>query len=320
MLGVARGASPEEIKRAYRKLAKEYHPDRNPGNAAAEGNFKEVQQAYGVLSDKEKREKYDQFGGAAVGEWHTGPSGQRVYQWGPGSAVSADDLEDLFGAFGTGGDRGSIFEQIFGHRGGRGARVTEHGRRAGPAQVRGADEEFPIQLTFEQAVKGMTVAIRLSSGRNGKESSLEVKIPPGVEDGQKIRLKGRGQPSPTGGDPGDLFLVCQVEPHPVFRREGADIFVDAPVSVTDAVLGGKIEVPSLDGQTVVHVPAGTAGGTKLRLRHRGVKLPSRADPGDQYVVIQIVPKTDLSAEEEKLYQQLREMEHPHRRESKAETR
>jgi DnaJ-class molecular chaperone len=300
ILGVSRSASPDEIKRAYRAAAKKYHPDRNPDNAAAEQKFKDVQQAYSVLRDPKKRADYDQFGEAGVGSWSTDPRGQRVYQWGGGSAVNIDDLEDLMSAFG-GGQRASVFEEIFG--GGR-----KRGRTRRPTPQRGADEEKRITLSFEQAIHGATVSIKLRSGHDGRTESLEVKIPPGVEDGKKIRLKGKGHPGLNGGPPGDLLLMCSVKAHPFFTRRGSDIYLDVPVTVTEAAMGARIEVPSLDGWATVTLPAGTSSGARLRLKGHGVKQAGSQGRGDLYIVIGIVPPKTLTDEQRSLFEQLRACE------------
>jgi DnaJ-class molecular chaperone len=301
VLGVARTASEDEIKRAYRKLAKQYHPDRNP-DPAADAKFKEVQRAYSTLSDTEKRQQYDQFGEVGVGEWHTTPQGRRVYQWGGGgSTVGVDDLEDLFSAIGGGAKRagGSIFEQIFGQGRGRGEtwEVSE------PPRV--ADEEREITLTFDQAVHGATMSLHLTSGRDGLRQQLEVKIPPGVEHGQRIRLRGR-VPGANGGPPADLLLRCNILPHPFFRRDGLDVSVEAPVSVTEAALGAKIDVPTLDGNAMLTLPPGTPSGTKLRLKGKGIRRGGEV--GDQYVAVQIVPPATLSEEQRQLLEQFRSLE------------
>ncbi|MEK6674701.1 MAG: J domain-containing protein [Planctomycetota bacterium] len=298
VLGVGKSASVDEIKRAYRKLAKKYHPDRNPGDATAEQKFKEVQQAHGVLGDPEKRAQYDRYGHGGVGEWQTGTGGERVYRWGGGSSIPADDLEDLISAFG-GGQRASIFDQFFGRK-----RPSPGEDRA---PERGTNEELRVPLTFDQAIHGSTLNVRVQSGQNGKTETLEVKIPPGVEDGQRIRISGRGHGAGRGGSRGDLYLICSVSPHPIFRREGADIHVDVSVSVVDAVLGGKIEVPSLDGNTVLNLPSGTPSGATLRLRGLGIRK-ANGEKGDQYVTIQIAPKKIISHAEHQLYEKLRALD------------
>jgi DnaJ-class molecular chaperone len=294
VLGVSRTASTDEIKRAYRRLAKQYHPDRNPDDAASEAKFKEVQHAYDVLGDAKKRRQYDQYGEVGVGQWSNTPNGERVYQWG-GSSVGVDDLEELLSGFG-GGRHTSFFEDIFGgaFRGGRG-----RGGRVAPA--RSADQHQEVSLSFDQAIHGTTLPLSIAA--EGRAQTVEVKVPPGVEDGQKLRLRGR-VPAPPGGQPGDLILVCRIQPHAYFTRRGADLYVDVPVSVTEAVLGAKIEIPSLDGPTVMALPAGTAGGAKMRLKGRGMRRTGSDQRGDLYAVIKIVPAKTLSDDERELYQKL----------------
>jgi len=300
ILGVSRGASPDEIKRSYRKLAKQYHPDRNPGNPQAEARFKEVQAAYSVLNDPQKRAEYDQFGRAGVGNWQQSQGGQRVYTWGGGSKINSDDLEDLFSAFGGGsGSPASVFEQIFGGQGRRHA----PGRPARPA--RGGDVEHPVRLTFDQALRGTRLDIRLTDQTNGsRPQTLTVSIPRGVDDGQRIRLRGKGRPGTNGGPAGDLFLVCSVAPHPFLRRSGRDLFLDLPISLTEAALGSTVDVPTWDGRASLKIPPGTPGGSKLRLRGRGVPADGNVAAGDLYAVIRIVPPKTLTEGQRELLQRL----------------
>ena len=298
VLGVSRSASSDEVKRAYRVRAKRYHPDRNPGDASAEQKFKDVQAAYDVLSDAEKRAEYDRFGSAGVGQWATDPRGQRVYQWGGESAINAEDLEDLFSAFGSeGGSRASVFDQFFG--GGRGRPSVSRARR-------GQDQEHRVSLAFDQAIHGTTTRLEMRSADDGSRETIEVRIPPGVRDGQRIRIKGKGPRGVGGGPPGDLYLVCSVGAHPYFRRDGSDVSVDVPVSVLEATLGAKLEVPTLDGTATLTLPPGTPSGTKLRLKGRGVRAHGRADRGDQYVIVKIVPPTDLTDAALALFEKLRD--------------
>lgn len=300
VLGVPKSASKEAIKRSYRELAKKYHPDRNPNDPSAEEKFKEVQQAYSVLSDAKKREEYDRFGEVGVGQWQTKPGGQRVYQWGPGHEVRQEDLEDLFSAFGgTGSGPSSIFEELFGTRR-RGGRTRTRVRRPAP---RGPDIEQGVTLTFDQAVHGATLTLRLQRPDNGRAETIDVRVPAGVEDGQKIRVRGHGGSS--GGESGDLMLVCHVQPHPFFDRRGTDIHLETPISFAEAALGAKIEVPTIDGPTTVTIPPGTSGGTKLRLKGRGIPRKT-GERGDQYLSIRIVAPSSSDPEIRELMQKLKE--------------
>jgi curved DNA-binding protein len=263
VLGVARNASESDIKKAYRKLARQHHPDRNPGDKQAEAHFKEVQEAYDVLSDKNKRTQYDRFGFA-------GPGGQGSFRAeggaGPGNfefqGVNPEDLASIFSAFGGGGgDLGSMFGQR-----GRGRK-----RAAQPP----ASVEAEVAIPFLKAALGGTVSLSV----DGRE--IDVRVPAGVEEGKKLRLAGQG---PGGGD----LLVCiKIEPHPYFRREGKNVVLEVPVSVGEAILGTKVDVPTLDGtHLTVKVPAGTSSGARLRLRGKGIA------GGDQFTEIKVaVPKT-----------------------------
>jgi len=307
VLGVRRDATEGEIKSAYRKLAKRYHPDRNKGDKTAEARFKEVQEAYDVLSDKTKRRQYDQFGHVEVGAgetvpWRTGPGGaySRVWTSGPGGIeFDLGDLEDLFGGRGI----GSIFERFRTHYD-----EERRTRRATAPPDRGEDVEHEVTLDFEQAIRGTTLEIQLSRPSEWGSSRAEkitVRIPPGVQPGQRVRVRGRGRPGPRGGPPGDLYIVCRIRPHPYFKRLGSDIYIDVPISIAEACLGAKVEMPTIDGTTVVTIPPGTSSGTKLRLRGKGVMDPKTKQRGDQYAVVRIVPPPVLS---ERLKELLAELE------------
>ncbi len=297
ILGVNRSATPEEIKRAYRKLAKQYHPDRNPGDKTAEGKFKEVQEAYEVLNDADKRRDYDRFGRAGVGRFQEHPQGQRVYTWGGGSQINLDDLEDLFTAFGGGqGEAPSVFSPFFGRRGGR--------PRPTAAPQRGADLERTVTLSFEQAIQGTTLDVDLAGRSGGKRETLSVKIPPGVEDGQRIRLRGRGYPGENGGPAGDLLLNCAVRPHRYFERHGADIHVELPVTLVEAALGGKVDVPTVDGTMTMTLPPGTSSGARLRLRGKGAPRGPSGQRGDQIVIVRVVVPKNLTPEQKLLFESL----------------
>jgi curved DNA-binding protein len=267
-LGVQRNASEDEIKKAYRKLARQYHPDRNPGDKQAEARFKEVQTAYDVLSDKSKRSQYDRFGDAEPGAGFRGQGPRDFhFQWGggPGFQQNMDpsQAEDLFRQLFEGGGAGG-FESIFGRqRRGGGGRARQ--ARAAP------DYETEATIPFVTAALGGQITLQLDNRQ------LSVKIPAGVKEGQVLRLQGQG----PGGS--SLRLRLHIEPHPYFRREDNNLILEAPVTVAEAVLGAKIDVPTMDGtRLTVKVPPGTSSGTRLRLRGRGIA------GGDQFIEIWIV--------------------------------
>ncbi len=299
ILGVQRDAAEDQIKRAYREKAKLYHPDRNPDDKSAETKFLEVQEAYEVLKDSEKRKMYDRFGhagfesGTHAGEWRTAPGGQRAYTWQGGSG-DYPDLEDLFRG-GEGGGFGGIGDFF--------SRATRRKRPRG--READLDVRTDARLTFEQAIHGSEMSLTLSSP-TGEKQTLTVKIPPGVRDGQTIRLKGKGS---RGGDgrAGDVLLTCRVAAHRYYRREGDDIYLDVPISITEATLGAKIEVPTLLGPTVVTIPPGTAGGSKLRLKDKGVRSSKTGQAGHQYLTMRIIPPRVLNDEQRKLLKQLQSL-------------
>ncbi len=299
ILGIPRSATAEEIKRAYRKLAKKYHPDRNPNDSSAERKFKEVQQSYEVLGDAEKRAQFAEYGRAGVGNFSTNPRGQQVYEWGGQSSINVEDLSDLFSAIGRGREShgASVFDQMFG--GGGRNRAS-----AAPAPRRGSDVEKPISLSFEQAAHGAVVTVELRTRRGMRGDKLEVKIPKGVKDGQKIRLAGKGNPGSHGAAAGDFLLVCSIRPHAYFRREGADILLDVPISLSEAALGTGVEVPTVDGPVTVTIPPGTSSGAKLRLKGRGLAVRGTPSRGDQFVVIEIVAGQALSDEQRGLFEKI----------------
>lgn len=301
VLGISKSASADEIKKAHRKLVRQYHPDVNKNNKQAEEKFKEVQEAYDVLSDPTKRTNYDQFGHAGVGadpgdpfryaQANAGRGGGRT-QWRAGPNVSVEDF-DMSG----GGNFGDIFEQFFG--GARGAKSRGRGRaQPPPPPQRGADIEHEVTLTFMQAVRGTTLPLQID--RDGQRETIEIKIPAGVNDGSRIRIKGRGQGEL--GSAGDLYIITRVLPHDYFRREGLDIFLDLPLSVYDALLGTKVNVPTLDGSVQLTIPPGTNSGAKLRIKSQGVERGN--EKGDQYVTVKILVPKGLDAEDEELIKKL----------------
>ena len=281
MLGVPKNAEPAEIKKAYRKKARALHPDRNPGDADAERRFKEVGEAFAVLSDAEQRSQYDAVRAMAGGGARFTP--------GAGGASAEDLFVGLFG--GGGGQGGRVrystggaggFEDLLGGLFGGGG-----GFRRGPE--RGADLTATTTLGFRQAVEGATVTL----GVEGR--SVTTRIPAGVTDGQRIRLRGKGRPGTGGGEPGDLGIKVSVEPHPVFSVSGRDLRVTVPVTFAEAALGAEIQVPTLAGTPVtVKVPAGTPSGRTLRVKGRGV--PAKAGAGDLLATVQITVPQRLSGE------------------------
>jgi DnaJ-class molecular chaperone len=275
-LNVPRGASADEIKKAYRKLARQYHPDHNPGDKRAEENFKALNEAFEVLSDAKKRRMYDEFGeDAAKLGWDEGKADQyRAYR----SAPRGGGFQGGFPGGGFGSDGSVDFESILNEMFGQTAR-RPGGRRTGPRA--GGDVQASIEVTLADAVLGAEKSFQL----NGKR--LSVKIPPGVETGSRVRLGGQGEPGDHGGPPGDLFLEITVAEHPLVRRDGNDLFLDLPVTLAEAALGGEVKVPVFGGSGTVSLKPGTQSGTKLRLRGKGVPALKGGSPGDLYLVVQI---------------------------------
>ena len=286
ILGVARDADDGAIRKAYRKLARELHPDVNPDNPAAEERFKAVSEANSVLSDPEKRKAYDEFGEVSF---------QAGFD-----AAAARRARDAFGGgfgdyanFGDGGSGAAGFEDLLSNLFGR------SGPGRGPRQRRGANLEARVDLDFLDAARGCEQRFQVSrpTQDGGQRSeAVTVRIPPGVADGGQIRLRGKGGEGLGGGPPGDLIATIRVRPHPLFRREDRDILLEVPVTISEATLGTKVEVPSLYGRVTVTVPPGTDSGSKLRLRGKGVPHPSGGRAGDFYVVIKIVVPRNLDAE------------------------
>jgi len=314
ILGVNRSASEREIKQAYRRLARKYHPDINPGDKSAEEKFKQVNEAYEVLSDKEKRSKYDQFGD----------------QWRYADQFTQAQRQAPFGDFDRGGytrfhfdesDLGSLFGDLF-----RSFGTETFSRRVRPR--RGQDVEYPIKVTLEEAYRGASRVISLEveeacsgcggsgsiqnvpcsvcrgSGRVTRLKRLEVKIPPGVKDGSRVRIAGKGGPGYGGGKSGDLYLVVSVRPHQEFERKGDNLHVEVAVPLTVAVLGGEVQVPTLKGKLALKIPSETQNGRTFRLKGQGMPHLGNSSRGDLLARVKVVLPTKLSLQEKELFEQL----------------
>jgi DnaJ-class molecular chaperone len=295
ILGIQRGASASDIQNAYRKLARKYHPDLNPDDAAAKEKFQKVQQAYEVLNDPKKRDLYDRYGSSyesfGPGGPTRGPGGASwSFHGGPGGFEEVD-LSELFGGGGAGGGFADFFRQVAGG-GPRG--------RARPTPGRGADLQHAITVPFATAVEGGEVRLEVSRS-GGKRESISVKIPAGIEDGKKIRLRGQGEASPTGGPPGDILLKVNVAPHPTYRRHGKDLEVAVPVTVAEAALGGKVDVPTPQGTITLTVPPTTSSGKRLRIKGHGID-DGKGPPGDLFAEVQIMLPENLDEESRRLLQ------------------
>jgi len=315
VLGVARTATEDQIKSAYRKLARKYHPDVNPGDKSAEEKFKEINEAYEVLSDADKRKKYDELGP----NWKAGQDFRPPPNW-EGANVEFGDFGDFFGGGRGASGFSDFFESLFGGR--RGPR-----RGAGFA-MRGQDVEAEIPLTLEEAHRGVKRTITLQvtetcpdckgsgvkdaktcptcrgAGAIRRPKSLEVTIPAGVRDGSVIRLPGQGEPGSSGAPAGDLFLRVRLQPHRLFQTIGEnDVQIELPVAPWEAALGAKIPVPTLDGPVEMKIPAGAQGGQRLRLRGQGLNRRG-GGRGDEYVKIRIVNPPKLAPKEKELFEKL----------------
>jgi curved DNA-binding protein len=309
-LGVSKNTSKEEIKKAYRKLARQHHPDMNPGDKRSEEKFKEINEAYEVLSDPVKREKYDKFGSSWQqyertggrpedfdwGQWSTRP-GSQTY----GRTVSQEELEQILGGgFSGAGGFSDFFEMLFGNLGGRSAAGSRPGRTQRPA--RGRDAEQTVEISLEDAWQGSILSLQWEGGKR-----IEAKIPPGVKTGSKIRLSGQGEAA-LGGQAGDLYLNIIVRPHSTFTREGDDLKTTVPVDLYTVLLGGKVSVPTLEHPVELTVPAGTSNGKIFRLR--GLGMPHLKNPqerGNLLATIEVRLPTQLSPQEKELFEKLRSL-------------
>jgi curved DNA-binding protein len=310
-LGVEKGSSADEIKKAYRKLALKFHPDRNKGDKGAEEKFKEISEAYAVLSDDDKRKQYDQFGDA---KFHQQYSQEDIFR--------NTDFGSIFREFNMGGGGGGGFESIFGRifgmggmgggRGGFGGGADafegfQPGMGRGPAP-KGQDIEYPITVSFHEAFHGgeRQISFRLS---DGSQRQLKVKIPKGAKNGAKLRVGGKGIESPYGGEAGDLFIVINVAPHPSFVRNGNDIEAKVPLKISEALLGTAREVETMDGVKKVKIPAGMKPGKQIRLKGLGFPVSGKGDErGDFYVVVDLQVPESLSPAQKAAVESLQELD------------
>jgi DnaJ-class molecular chaperone len=331
ILGVKRDASEKDLRSAYRKLARKYHPDVNPGDKAAEETFKEINGAYEVLSDAEKRKKYDRYGDrweladqieeqarqTSAGQWYrTAQQGRRQGSAGAGSAGGGFKMPNVDFS----GDLGDIFGSVF--------------RNSRPANRKGEDLEYPLEVSLEEAFGGTARTLTIQSndpcpGCNGtglagdavcqvcdgtgsmsKPRRLEVRIPAGVKTGSRVRVKGEGQPGSGGAPAGDLFLKITVQPNERFERKGDDLHEEVPVPLYDALLGGEVQVPTMTGRVFLKIPAGSQNGKSIRLSGKGMPKLGGSGNGDLYVKLRVVLPSELTPRERELFEQLRGLREP----------
>ncbi len=314
ILGVSRNASEREIKQAYRRLARKYHPDVNPGDKSAEAKFKQINEAYEVLSNKEKRQKYEQFGD----QWQYADQFAKA-GWQQGRRWDFNQGGTTFHF--SEGDTGSIFDELFREFGTRTTRERVRPRR-------GRDVEYPVEATLEEAYHGasrilslqaeepcsscggtgqiqnMPCSVCRGSGRVAQLKRLEVKIPPGVKDGSRVRIAGKGEPSYRGGANGDLYLVISVKPHRLFERKGDNLYVEVAVPLMVAVLGGEVQVPTLKGKVMLNIPPETQNGRVFNLTGQGMPHLGNSSYGNLLAKVNVKLPTNLSPQEKELFKQL----------------
>jgi curved DNA-binding protein len=301
ILGVDRNASEKEIKKAYRKLARKHHPDVNPGDEGAEERFKEINEAHEVLSDPDKRKKYDQLG-ASWRQYRSTGGDPRGFDWGqwyaqPGGGGVHVEYADLSDLFGGGGGFSDFFSAIFGGMGrGRGAAWNMGGQ---PRAASGQDFEQEVEITLEEAFSGTTRVLQKDGRR------LEVKIPAGVRTGSKVRMRGEGGEGFGGGTKGDLYLRVRVLPHRSLERKGDDLHCELPVDLYTAILGGEVKVPTLKGGAMLRIPPETQGGKTFRLKGQGMpRLKDNEKRGDLYAKVRVKVPENLSERERELFTEL----------------
>lgn len=293
VLGIQRGASGDEVKKAYRKLAMKYHPDKNPGNKKSEESFKEATEAYEVLSDSKKREMYDQFGFAGshsqAGPQGFGGFGQQ--SGGFGGFEQDGGFQDIFG---------DLFGDVFGNPRTGGARSTR--------KQRGADLRYTLNVSLEDSATGTEKTISFVRNRSSKDDTakLSVKVPAGVRQGQRLKLTGEGDGGPGSGPPGDLYVVINIQDHPLFKREEDDLLLDLPVTFVDATLGSEVEVPTLTGKVSMRIAPGTFSGQILRLKGKGFPKLGGFGTGDLLVKVLVDTPSKLSSTEKQVLEKFKE--------------
>lgn len=327
-LGVPKTATEKELKQAYRKLARKHHPDVNPGDKGAEGRFKEINEAYEVLGDPDKRRKYDELGanwrmyeqaqqqgqpfpgGSPFGGGHGGGTGEggawTINMGGPGGyrTMTEEEMRDMFG---TEDPFSDFFRTFFGGGGGAGAGQESRGRGRAPRGQQGRDVESEAELTLEEAYHGAMRRISISLG--GHARSVDVRIPAGVKDGSRVRAAGEGESGSGGAASGDLFLRVKIRPHPVFERKGDDLYVKVQIPVTTAVLGGEAQVPTVTGSVRLKVPETTQPGQIFRLKGHGMPLVGKPDAkGDLYATADIQLPRSLTKDQRTVWEQIRRSE------------
>lgn len=281
-LGLSKGASESEIKKAYRKLALKYHPDRNAGDAGAEETFKKISEAYAVLSDPEKKRQYDTFGSA---NFHQRYSSDDIFR--------GTDFNSIFNEFNFGGGFENIFGSMFGGGGHQHRRAPQKGR----------DIQYSIDVGFEEAFSGSERFVSFRT-QNGQSRELKVKIPAGIKDQGKLRITGKGHPSMHGGQNGDLYIIVNVAEHPVYQRNGQNIEMELPLKISEALLGTSREISTLDGSRKIKIPSMVKPGTKMRLKGLGFPSTSAGSRGDLYATIEIEMPTKITPSQTALIQEL----------------
>jgi curved DNA-binding protein len=285
VLGVERNDDATKIKKAYRKLAQKYHPDKNPDDKSAEEKFKKITEAYAVLSDTEKRQQYDQYGDSG---FHQRYSQEDIFR--------NMNVGDIFGGFGGGRGGEDIFSQLFG---GGGARTHR-------APTKGQDYSMQITIPFRLAIQGGERRIDYQHG--SKVEQIKVRIPAGIEPGSKLRIAGKGGDNPAGGAPGDLYLQIKIDSDPTFTRDGRDLLVKVTIPYSEICLGTSVEVPTLDTPKRIKIPAGMQPGQKIRLKGYGVAASGKKPAGDLYAVIEVVVPAKLTPEQKEVLEQLKQVD------------